>query len=173
MDQLENSLFAPNVCSWCLQRDCNATNCYPPEEPSFYSSTMHLFQEVLLPFVQNAKLGLPIDNSAPLMPEHYAFDDADWGQDYNESDFENWHSDEVQPSQEASQVTPYSSNFDQYIMEDEPDGQEMEYEVEQLETQVEEMDGTEDENSSNVPIYLNTTDDQDIPYDEKDDDEHQ
>jgi hypothetical protein len=86
-DQLENSLFAPNVCSWCLQSNCDATNCYPSEEPSFYSSTTHLFQEALLPFVQNAKLGLPIDNSAPLMPEHFTFEDTDWGQAHNESDF--------------------------------------------------------------------------------------
>ena len=173
IDQLENSLFAPNVCSWCLQCNCNDTSCYPPEEPSFYSSTTHLFQEELLPFVQNAKLGLPIDNSAPLMPEHYAFEDAGWGQAYNESDFENWRSDEVQPSQELSWVASSSSNFDQYIMEDEPDGQEMEYEVEQLETQVNEMEGTEDENCDNLLIDSNTAEDHDAPYDGKYDDEIQ
>ena len=173
IDQLENSLFAPNVCSWCLQCNCNDTSCYPPEEPSFYSSTTHLFQEALLPFVQNAKLGLPIDNSAPLMPEHYAFEDADWGQDYNESDFENWHSVEVQPSQESSWAASSSSNFDQYIMEDEPDGQEMEYEVEQLETQVNEMEGTEDGNCDSLLMDSNTAEDQDAPYDEKYDEEIQ
>ena len=173
MDQLENSLFAPNVCSWCLQCNCNDTSCYPPEEPSFYSSTTHLFQEALLPFVQNAKLGLPIDNSAPLMPEHYAFEDADWGQDYNESDFENWHSVEVQPSQESSWAASSSSNFDQYIMEDEPDGQEMEYEVEQLETQVNEMEGTEDGNCDSLLMDSNTAEDQDAPYDERYDEEIQ
>jgi hypothetical protein len=65
MDQLENSLFALNVCSWCL-------TCYPPEDPEFYTETTHLFQ--------NAKLGLAVDNAAPLMPQHLAFDGADWGQ---------------------------------------------------------------------------------------------
>ena len=126
-----------------------------------------------MPYVQNAKLGLPIDNSAPLMPEHYAFEDADWGQDYNESDFENWHSVEVQPSQESSWAASSSSNFDQYIMEDEPDGQEMEYEVEQLETQVNEMEGTEDGNCDSLLMDSNTAEDQDAPYDGKYDEEIQ
>ena len=80
MDQLENSLFAPNVCSWCLQTNCTTTTCYPPDDPEFYSETTHLFQTTLLPFVQNAKLGLAVDNAAPLMPQHLAFDGADWGQ---------------------------------------------------------------------------------------------
>ncbi len=78
MDQLENSLFAPNVCSWCLQANCTTTTCYPPEDPEFYTETTHLFQSTLLPYVQNAKLGLAVDNAAPLMPQHLAFDGADW-----------------------------------------------------------------------------------------------
>ncbi len=81
MDQLENSLFAPNVCSWCLQTNCTTTTCYPPEDPEFYTETTHLFQSTLLPYVQKAKLGLAVDNTAPLMPQHLAFDGADWGQE--------------------------------------------------------------------------------------------
>ena len=42
---------------------------------------MHLFQSTLLPYVQNAKLGLAVDNTAPLIPQHLAFDGADWGQE--------------------------------------------------------------------------------------------
>ena len=80
MDQLENSLFAPNVCSWCLQANCTTTTCHPPEDPEFYTEMTHLFQSTLLPYVQNAKLGLAVDNAAPLMPQHLAFDGADWGQ---------------------------------------------------------------------------------------------
>jgi len=171
IDQLENSLFAPNVCSWCLQDNCNATNCYPPEEPSFYSSTTHLFQETLLPFVQNAKLGLPIDNSAPLMPEHYTFEDADWGQGYDESDFENWHSDEVQPSGESSWTTSSSSNIDQYIMEDETDDQESEYVVEQYETQANEPE--EDESSDALIVNSEIIEDNSVLYDDKYGDEDQ
>ena len=171
IDQLETSLFAPNVCSWCLQDNCNATNCYPPEEPSFYSSTTHLFQETLLPFVQNAKLGLPIDNSAPLMPEHYTFEDADWGQGYDESDFENWHSDEVQPSGESSWTTSSSSNIDQYIMEDETDDQESEYVVEQYETQANEPE--EDENSDALIVNSEIIEDNSVLYDDKYGDEDQ
>ena len=58
-------------------------------------------------------------------------------------------------------------------MEDEPDGQEMEYEVEQLETQVNEMEGTEDENCDNLLIDSNTAEDHDASYDGKYDDEIQ
>ena len=172
-DQLENSLFAPNVCSWCLQSNCNATNCYPPEEPSFYSSTTHLFQESLLPFVQNAKLGLPIDNSAPLTPEHFTFEDADWGQVYNESDFENWHSDEVQPSCESSWRNSSSSNIDQYIMEDETDDQETEYVVEQYETQANEMEEIEDESREALMVNAEVAEDSGVHYDDKYEDEDQ
>ena len=58
-------------------------------------------------------------------------------------------------------------------MEDEPDGQEMEYEVEQLETQVNEMEGTEDGNCDSLLMDSNTAEDQDAPYDEKYDEEIQ
>jgi len=173
IDQLEDSLFAPNVCSWCLQDNCNATNCYPPEEPSFYSSTTHLFQETLLPFVQNAKLGLPIDNSAPLMPEHYTFENADWDQGYDESDFENWHSDEVQPSGESSWTTSSSSNIDQYIMEDETDDQESEYVVEQYETQANELEEVEDESCDALMVNSEIIEDNSVLYDDKYEDEDQ
>jgi hypothetical protein len=80
IDQLENSLFAPNVCSWCLQGACTQATCYPPEEPDFYAEVTHFFPESLLLFVQNAKLCLPVDNSVPVMPQHFAFDGTDWGQ---------------------------------------------------------------------------------------------
>jgi hypothetical protein len=79
IDQLENTLFAPNVCSWCLQGACTHATCYPPEDPDFYAEVTHFFQESLLPFVQNAKLCLPVDNSVPLMPQHFAFEGTDWG----------------------------------------------------------------------------------------------
>jgi hypothetical protein len=80
IDQLENSLFAPNVCSWCLQGACTQANCYPPEEPVFCAEVTHFFQDSLLPFVQNTKLCLPVDNSVPLMSQHFSFDGTDWGQ---------------------------------------------------------------------------------------------
>ncbi len=104
---------------------------------------------------------------------HYAFEDADWGQAYNESDFENWHSDEVQPSDESSWVISSSFSFDQYIMEDEPDGQETEYEVEQLETHVSDMEGTEDENCDSLIVDSKVAEDHDALYEEKYDDEDQ
>jgi hypothetical protein len=79
VDQLEDTLFAPNVCSWCLACACTPESCYPPEDPEFYTEVTHLFQSTLLPYVQNAKLGLPIDDSAPLMPHHFAFEETEWG----------------------------------------------------------------------------------------------
>jgi hypothetical protein len=88
LDQLESSLFAPNVCSWCLKSGCNSTNCHLPEDPDSYADTTHYFQESLLPYVQNTKLGFSVDNATPLMPEHYAFDDVDWGY-HTELAFEN------------------------------------------------------------------------------------
>ena len=32
---LENSVFSPDACSWCLQSHCDGYNCTPPEEPLF------------------------------------------------------------------------------------------------------------------------------------------
>jgi hypothetical protein len=93
IDQLENSLFAPNACSWCLQSACTHVTCYPPEDPEFYAEVTHFFQESLFPFVQNAKLCLPIDNSVPLMPQHFAFDGTDWGHhsEHDQStDYQDW-----------------------------------------------------------------------------------
>ena len=61
------------------QSACTHVTCYPPEDPEFYAEVTHFFQESLLPYVQNAKLCLPIDNSVPLMPQHFAFGGTDWG----------------------------------------------------------------------------------------------
>jgi hypothetical protein len=35
VDQLEDTLFAPNECSWCLTCSCTPDVCYSPEEPDF------------------------------------------------------------------------------------------------------------------------------------------
>ncbi len=74
---------------------------HPPEDPEFYAEVTHLFQESLLPYVQNAKLCLPFDNSVPLMPQHFAFDGTDWGHrtdydqftDYQDLDQDHDHED--------------------------------------------------------------------------------
>ena len=95
VDQLEDSLFAPNVCSWCLHCSCTEDTCDPPDEPDFYTEVTHLFQTTLLPYVQNAKLGLAVDNAAPLMPQHLAFEGSDWG-----------HSD--------TQVQNFDNDYDQF-----------------------------------------------------------
>ncbi len=120
MDQLENSLFASNVCSWCLQSNCTTATCYPPEDPEFYTETTHLFQSTLLPYVQNAKLGLVVDNAAPLMPQHLAFDGADWGQtDTQVQAFDTDDYDHPDPTTESTwdELLEYHSGdlYDHYV----------------------------------------------------------
>ena len=143
LDRLEDSLFAPNVCSWCLQCGCDSTNCHPPDDPDFYMETTHFFQESLLPYVQNAKLGYPIDNATPLMPEHYAFDDVDWGQ-HTDLAFE-----DAQDDNELSWETPWesssSTNQDQYLFEDDNGEQDSEYMVESNAHQSAEMESGDDQ----------------------------
>ena len=103
VDMLEDNLFAPNVCSWCLHCSCTEDTCYPPEEPDFYTEVTHLFQTTLLPYVQNAKLGLAVDNAAPLMPQHLAFDGADWGHYHTQvQNFDNHHYDQFDPSTDST-----------------------------------------------------------------------
>ena len=60
---LENSVFSANTCSWCLQTQCNGTDCAPPEEPLFFTQTNNAFCEEILPLVKNAKLELPVGSS--------------------------------------------------------------------------------------------------------------
>ncbi len=39
-DKVEDSVFSPNTCSWCLCASCDGNNCSPPpEEPLFYTQT--------------------------------------------------------------------------------------------------------------------------------------
>ena len=78
---LENSVFAANTCSWCLQTQCNGTNCNPPEEPMFFTQTNNAFCEEILPLVKNAKLELPVGSSDPLSPQHFHFQESYWGED--------------------------------------------------------------------------------------------
>jgi hypothetical protein len=120
VDQLEDYLFAPNVCSWCLHCSCTEDTCYPPDEPDFYTEVTHLFQTTLLPYVQNAKLGLAVDNAAPLMPQHLAFEGADWGHsDTQVQNFDNDY-DQFDPSTDSTweDLAEYHSgdvDFDHYM----------------------------------------------------------
>ncbi len=75
-------------------------------------------------YIQNAKLGLPIDNTAPLTPDHFAFEDADWGQD-TESEFVDAQYDESQSINEASWSHPSDLKVDHYFQEDEANGVEI------------------------------------------------
>jgi hypothetical protein len=133
IDQLENSLFAPNVCSWCLQGACTHATCYPPEDPDFYAEVTHFFQESLLPFVQNAKLCLPVDNSVPLMPQHFAFEGTDWGHhtEYKELAEDQEYFDQerldYQLMCEGSSTEPNPYPLDNMLID--PQGEHSEYEV--------------------------------------------
>jgi hypothetical protein len=48
-DKLEDSVFSPNTCSWCLCASCDGNNCSPPEEPMFSTQTNNAFCEEILP----------------------------------------------------------------------------------------------------------------------------
>ncbi len=82
-DDLENSVFSHDTCSWCLQSQCDGSSCSPPEEPLFYTQTNNVFCENILPLVKNAKLELPVDSSEPLSPEQFNFEDSYWGNQYS------------------------------------------------------------------------------------------
>ena len=84
---MENSVFSTNTCSWCLSVSCNGGNCYPPDDPVFFTETNNIFCEEILPLVQNAKLELPIDSADPLIPYQFHFENSGWGQQW-ESNFE-------------------------------------------------------------------------------------
>jgi hypothetical protein len=64
---LENSVFSPDACSWCLQSHCDGSNCTSPEEPLFFTQTNNAFCEEILPLVKNAKLELPVGSNEPLI----------------------------------------------------------------------------------------------------------
>jgi hypothetical protein len=66
---LENSVFSPDACSWCLQSHSDGSNCTPPEE--------------ILPLVKNAKLELPVGSNEPFSPQHFHFQDSYWGDDHS------------------------------------------------------------------------------------------
>jgi hypothetical protein len=173
-DQLENSLFAPNVCSWCLQSGCNATSCHAPEDTDFYVDTTHLFQETLLPYIQNAKLGLPVDNAAPLMPQHFVFDDADWGHYYTEPAFEpnseTWDHNNTLDMYEASWEDSMNSNAEQYILEDGSGEHDEEYVVEQSDSQLIVEENDQYDSFMAKPEGIDTCD---ASYDNLDEDEGQ
>jgi hypothetical protein len=124
------------MCSWCLQGACTQATCYPPEEPEFYAEVTHFFQESLLPFVQNAKLCLPVDNSVPLMPQHFAFDGTDWGQyteheelAENQEHFDREGLDQLMCEESSTELNPYPLDD----MLNDPQGEHSEYEVVQSE----------------------------------------
>jgi hypothetical protein len=169
-DQLENSLFAPNVCSWCLQSGCDVMSCQAPEDTDFYVDTTHHFQETLLPYVQNAKLGLPVDNAAPLMPQHFAFHDADWGQHTDsafEPSLETWDHSNASDNYESAWEESMDSNADHYILEDGSGEQDEEYVVEQNDSQ----SICEEHEYNSFMVKLDGTDASDANYDNLEEDE--
>jgi hypothetical protein len=84
---MKNSVFSTNTCSWCLSVSCNGGNCYPPDDPVFFTETNNIFCEEILPLVQNAKLELPIDSADPLILYQFHFENSGWGHQW-ESNFD-------------------------------------------------------------------------------------
>jgi hypothetical protein len=77
---LENSVFSPHTCSWCLSSDCDGIYCYPPDDPVYFTETNNIFCEEILALVKNAKLELPLDSADPLIPYQFHYEDSGWGQ---------------------------------------------------------------------------------------------
>ena len=91
---MENSVFSPNTCSWCLSVTCDGGNCYPPDDPVFFTETNNIFCEEILPLVKNAKLELPLDSADPLIPYQFHFEDTGWGQQWGSNfDYEEYQRD--------------------------------------------------------------------------------
>jgi hypothetical protein len=84
---LENSVSSPHTCSWCLSTSCDGTQCYPPDDPAYFTETNNIFCEEILPLVKNAKLELPLDSADPLITYQFHFEDSGWGQQW-ESNFD-------------------------------------------------------------------------------------
>jgi hypothetical protein len=82
-NMLENSVFSPHTCSWCLSSECNGTHCYPPDDPVYVTETNNIFCEEILPLVKNAKLELPLDSADPLIPYQFHYEDSGWGQQWD------------------------------------------------------------------------------------------
>jgi hypothetical protein len=80
---LENSVFSPHTCSWCLSSECDGTHCYPPDDPVYFTETNNIFCEEILPLVKNAKLELPLDSADPLIPYQFHYEDSGWGQQWD------------------------------------------------------------------------------------------
>ena len=91
---LENSVFSHDTCSWCLQSQCDGSNCSPPEEPLFFTQTNDAFCAEILPLVKNAKLELPVDNSEPVSPHQFNFQDSHWGEDNDSYPYAHQYSNE-------------------------------------------------------------------------------
>ena len=130
---------------------CTEDTCYPPEEPDFYTEVTHLFQTTLLPYVQNAKLGLAVDNASPLMPQHLAFDGVDWGQsDTQVQNFDNQYYDQHDPSTDSTweDMAEYHSGdveFDHYVTSSE-----------RVENNYDQVDEEYIENQTTESFHMNT-----------------
>ncbi len=116
---LENSVFSPNTCSWCLSASCNGGNCYPPDGPVFFTETNNIFCEEILPLVKNAKLELPLDSADPLIPYQFHFEDSGWGQqwgpnfNYEETYWDNMQSEAWEKEVASSFWYDNASGWDQ------------------------------------------------------------
>jgi hypothetical protein len=91
---LENSVFSPHTCSWCLSSECNGTHCYPPDDPVYFTETNNIFCEEILPTSgEECQLELPLDSADPLISYQFHYEDSGWGQQWDS----NFNYDEEQP----------------------------------------------------------------------------
>ncbi len=161
-------MFAPGVCKVHVPM-LPVTR--PPEDPDFYAEVTHFFQESLLPFVQNAKLCLPVENSVPLMPQHFAFEGTDWE---HHAEYEELPEDQEYFEQEGldqlmcegSSTEPNSYPLDDMLID--PQGEHSEYEVvhsemhllqDGVDDDIDHKDSTGDINDINDSYYVENYED--------------
>lgn len=117
-----------------------------------------MFQSTLLPYVQNAKLGLAVDNSAPLMPQHLAFDGTDWGQtDTQVQAFDTDDYDHPDPTTESTwdELLEYHSGdlYDHYVAPNQSYDDQVDYDQDHSENQ--EGYNAEDSSHQDTLMYEN------------------
>jgi hypothetical protein len=113
-DHLEDSLLAPRLCQYCADDNCDGQNCETPLDANDYSEASLFFTQSLSQIVANAKLGRPLDSHIPQTECIYQYEEADWGEHY-ENEYDNhWDAEEEYGQMEdANEAYPTEQDYGQ------------------------------------------------------------
>ena len=89
-DHLEDSVFAPRLCQYCSDSNCDGENCESPFDHDDYHEASMFFTQTLSSLVVNAKLERPLDSHAPQTEHVYAYVADDWGNGYEDEYDPQW-----------------------------------------------------------------------------------